>query len=60
MSKATQVLEVVAKAIPGQLECLYLLSRTRFIMNEHDKAQASLEQCLKLDPGYADVLETAF
>ncbi|KAH3767764.1 tetratricopeptide repeat protein 21B [Pelomyxa schiedti] len=54
MKKATELLEIVSKTIPGQLECLYLLAKTRYIMNDLESAQSSLDQCLRLDPSYAD------
>lgn len=44
------------RAIPGHLEALHLLAKTKYISNEDEAAQRLVEQCLKLNPTYAEVL----
>ncbi len=31
IASAQKLLEIISKAVPGQLECLYLLARTRYL-----------------------------
>lgn len=40
--------------MPGLLECFYLLAKTKFIANDDEGCQRTLEQCLKLNPTYAE------
>lgn len=50
-----KLLEIVSRTVPGQLECLFLLGRTRFLRGDDEGAIRALDQCLKLSPAYADV-----
>lgn len=50
-----KLLEIISRTVPGQLECLFLLGRTRFLRGDDEGAIRALDQCLKLSPAYADV-----
>jgi tetratricopeptide repeat protein 21B len=54
LARARKLLEIVSKAIPGHLECLFLLSKSRYLANDADKALSSVQQCIKLNPSYAE------
>ncbi len=54
LNKVIKLLEILGKAVPGLLECFFLLARAKFIANDDDGAQRTLEQCLKLSPSYAE------
>src|SRR5689334_18127940 len=54
LNRAIKLLEIICKAVPGQLECFYLLARAKFVANDDEGAQRTLEQCLKLNPAYAE------
>ncbi|PRP77845.1 tetratricopeptide repeat protein 21B-like [Planoprotostelium fungivorum] len=54
LSKAMGLLEIVSKAVPGQLECLYLLSKIRYVINEDDVAMKSIENCIRLNPAFTE------
>jgi hypothetical protein len=54
LTKAVKLLEIITKAVPGQLESFYLLARAKFVMNDDEGSQRTLEKCLKLNPSYSE------
>jgi tetratricopeptide repeat protein 21B len=54
LTKAQKLLELIVKAVPGQLECFFLLARTKYMMNDDEPAQRTAENCLRLNPAFAE------
>jgi len=53
LAKATKLLEVVTKQVPGLLEAHMMLAQARFSANELDAALRSCTTCTKADPAFA-------
>ena len=53
LQKGLNVLEKVAKEVPGMLQVQLALAKARFLDNDFDSAEKVLSQCLRLDPQYS-------
>ena len=53
LQKGLNVLEKVAKEVPGMLQVQLSLAKARFLDNDFDSAEKVLSQCLRLDPQYS-------
>ena len=55
-----KLLEIIARTVPGQLECQFLLARVRYLRGDDEGAMRSLDQCLRISPAYAEVCTNYF
>lgn len=54
LTKAIKLLELILRAVPGLLECHFLLARTKYIINDDEAAHRTVDNCLRLNPSHAD------
>ena len=53
-SKARKPLELLLKHVKGCLEAQLMLARTDFIQNDLEKAQHTINSCIRADPSFAE------
>ena len=54
LSKASKLLQLVAKQVPGLLDGQMLLARAHFLRGDHDGALRCCVACNKADPSFSD------
>lgn len=54
LKRCNQVLDPLARAVPGLLEALYYLGRIKFLQGDIDGAQGTLNHCLEVDTTFSD------
>ena len=54
LTKCSQILEPLARAVPGLLEALYLQAHVSYLSGDVENAQSTLQHCLDQEASYSD------